>query len=139
MAVTKASAKFIKVSPRKMRQVVDLIRGKGVAAAEDVLAGLNKKPAQIVNKVLQSAVANAEHNNSLDRKDLYISKIYTDQGPALKRFRAGSMGRASMIKKRTAHVSLELDIKAAPKTKVQAKAKVESKTKAKTKAKGGKK
>ena len=123
MAVTKASAKFVKVSPRKVRQVLDLIRGRDVIAAESVLAGLNKKSAYIVEKVLKFAVANAEHNHSLEKDNLYISKICADQGPALKRFRAATMGRATMIKKRTSHVLLELDVRKDSKIKVKAKAK----------------
>jgi len=129
MAVTKASAKFVKISPRRLRQIVGLIRGKNVAAAEVVLASLDKKSAYIVEKLLKSAVANAEHNHSLEKDNLYISKICADQGPALKRFRAASMGRAAMIKKRSSHVLLELDIRKGSKIE----------TKAKVKAKGGKK
>jgi len=114
MAVTRAKARFIRVSPRKVRQVIDLIRGKDVQQALMVLNNLNKKSARIVAKVLNSAIANAHNNHGLKIQDLYISRIFADQGPMLKRYRAASMGRAVMVRRRTSHITVELDLKTPP-------------------------
>ncbi len=114
MAVTRAKARFIRVSPRKVRQVIDLIRGKDVQQALMVLNNLNKKSARIVAKVLNSAIANAHNNHGLKTQDLYISRIFADQGPMLKRYRAASMGRAVMVRRRTSHITVELDLKTPP-------------------------
>jgi len=114
MAVTRAKARFIRVSPRKVRQVIDMIRGKDVVQALMVLNNLNKKSARIVAKVLNSAIANAENNHGLKMQELYISRIFADQGPMLKRYRAASMGRAVMVRRRTSHITVELDLKNPP-------------------------
>ena len=111
MAVTKAHARFVKISPSKVRLVLNLIRGKDVISAEGLLFNMNKRGAQIVAKLLKSVVANAKNNNSLEREALYISGAYANQGPALNRFRAATMGRVSPIKRRTSHVTIELDYK----------------------------
>lgn len=113
MAVAYAKARFVRISPRKARQVIELIRGKDVITAESILSNLSKKSAYIVSKVLKSAVANAEHNHGLKKETLYISGIFADQGPTLKRYRAASLGRAVMIRRRTAHITVELDVKGA--------------------------
>ena len=126
MAVAKAEARYIKVAPRKVRQVLDLVRDKEVVLAQNILLNLNKKSAYVVNKILKSAVANAENNKGLKKEDLYISKTFAAGGPMLKRHQAASMGRAVLLRRRSSHIVLELDLK--NKNKVL-----------KTPAKGGKK
>ncbi len=111
MAATKAHARFVKISPLKVRLVLDLIRGKDVITAEGMLLNINKKGAKIVAKLLKSAVANAENNNSLEKENLYISSVYANQGPTLSRFRSATMGRVSPIRRRSSHVTIELDYK----------------------------
>lgn len=111
MAVTKAIARYVRISPYKVRQVINLIRGKDVTTAEAILANLNKRAAQIVNKVLKSAISNAEHNYGMKRENLYISRIFADQGPMYKRYRAAAFGRPVMIRHRTSHITVELDVK----------------------------
>ena len=102
----KAVAKYIRISPRKARQVVDLIRGKSVAEAYAILKFTPNKGAAIVENVLKSAVANAEHNYDMNVDELYVSSAYVDQGPSLKRFKPRAMGRADGIKKRTSHITV---------------------------------
>lgn len=106
---TKASAKYIRVSARKARLVVDLIRGKDVAEAQQILDFSDKAAARVVSKILNSAIANAEHNNGLNTDDLFVAKAYVDEGPTLKRFRPRAMGRATRINKRTSHITVVLD------------------------------
>ncbi len=117
MAVIKAHARFIRISPRKARLVVDVIRGKSVLIAENILSNMDKKATESITKLLKSAVANAEHNNSLKKENLYISKIYVNEGPMLKRHRAATMGRAMMIRRRCSHISIELETKESLKIK----------------------
>lgn len=102
----KAVAKFIRISPRKARQVCDLIRGKSVGEAFAILKFTPNKGAEIVENVLKSAVANAEHNYDMNIDELYVSQIFVDQGPTLKRFKPRAMGRADGIKKRTSHITV---------------------------------
>lgn len=102
----KAVAKYIRISPRKARQVVDLIRGKSVAEAYAILKFTPNKGAELVENVLKSAVANAEHNYDMNADELYVSQAYVDQGPSLKRFKPRAMGRADGIKKRTSHITV---------------------------------
>ncbi|HEO63739.1 MAG TPA: 50S ribosomal protein L22 [Candidatus Omnitrophica bacterium] len=111
MAVIKAKARFVKISPRKARLVLDMVRGKSVIAAQAILANMDKKSAGIVSKLLGSAIANAENNKALKKEDLYISAVFADQGPTLHRYKAATMGRASAIRKRTSHITVELDHK----------------------------
>ena len=106
---TKASAKYIRVSARKARLVVDLIRGRDVADAQQILEYSPKAAARVVSKVLNSAIANAEHNNGLNPDELFVSRAFVDEGPTLKRFRPRAMGRATRINKRTSHITLVLD------------------------------
>lgn len=101
---TRAVEKFIRMSPRKMRYVVALVRNKSVAEAVDILSLTPKKAALIIKKAVQSAAANATENSNMNEDDLYISKIYVNEGPTLKRFRPRARGRATRIRKRTAHV-----------------------------------
>lgn len=107
--IAKAHARFIRVSPRKMRQVVDLIRGKSVGAAFSILTNLNKRAAELAEDVLKSAASNAKKDPEIKDENLYISRMVVDGGPVLKRFRAMSMGRAGMIRHRTSHITVELD------------------------------
>jgi len=101
----RAIAKYIRVSPRKMRIVVDLIRGKEVEEAINMLKFCTMSAAKDVAKVINSAKSNAETNMGIDGS-LYISETYVDEGPTLKRFRPRAMGRASRINKRTSHVTV---------------------------------
>ncbi|HHV64513.1 MAG TPA: 50S ribosomal protein L22 [Peptococcaceae bacterium] len=103
---TKAVAKYIRISPRKVRQVVDLIRGKKVDEAFAILKFTPQISREPVTKVLKSAVANAEHNLDLSPDDLYVTKIYVDQGPTLKRIKPRAQGRADRIRKRTSHITV---------------------------------
>lgn len=102
----KAIAKFIRVSPRKARMVVDLIRGKKVEEALAILRYTPNKAAAAVSKVVKSAAANAEHNNEMDKDELIVSQIFVDQGPSLKRMMPRAMGRADIIKRRTSHITV---------------------------------
>lgn len=102
----KAVAKYIRISPRKVRQVADLIRGKKVGEAFAILKFTPKVAAAAIEKTLKSAVANAEHNHEMNADGLYISKIFIDQGPTLKRFKPRAMGRADLIRKRTSHITV---------------------------------
>lgn len=104
----RATAKYVRISPRKLRLVTDAVRGKDIAAARATLAFTNKGGARVVDKVISSAVANAENNHDLSSDDLYISRIYVNEGPTMKRFRPRAMGRAYRIRKRTSHVTVEL-------------------------------
>jgi len=108
--IVKAELKFIRISPTKIRQVLDLIRSKDVSEAEAILLHLNKRPKEYLIKILKQAVANAKVKG-FNKEQLYISKVICDVGPTWKRFKAAAFGRASSIKKRTAHVKMELDMK----------------------------
>ncbi|MEN6620339.1 MAG: 50S ribosomal protein L22 [Smithella sp.] len=107
----KAVAKYIRMSPQKVRLVVDLVRGKKLQEAQNILLYTRKYAAGIVAKVLNSAAANAAQNPNIDENILYVKKIYVDQGPALKRWRARAQGRAAGIKKRSSHITVVLDEK----------------------------
>lgn len=106
---TKAVAKYVRISPQKARLVVDLIRGLKVDKAKVILEFTQKKAAIIVSKLLKSAVANASQKPDVDENVLYVKKIFVDQGPALKRWRARAQGRAASIKKRMSHITIVLD------------------------------
>ena len=110
--ISRAIAKYVRVSPRKTRYVLDTIRGRGVEDAFAVLANINKGSAFYIRQVLKSALDNAIHKSkgSADALNLYISKATADGGPMLKRWRAASMGRANPILKRTSHIVIELDM-----------------------------
>ncbi|GAB6934799.1 50S ribosomal protein L22 [Calditerricola yamamurae] len=102
----RAIARYVRIAPRKARLVVDLIRGKDVGEAFAILRHTPKKAAPIVEKLLKSAIANAEHNHNMDPKKLYISKIYVDEGPTMYRIRPRAQGRAYRIRKRTSHITV---------------------------------
>ena len=105
----KASARNVRVSPRKVRLVIDAIRGKNVVRAVALLNTLRNRAVEPVLKVLQSAIANADSKNSEAEVDKFkIIKAYVDEARTLKRFRARAMGRASGIKKRSSHITLEI-------------------------------
>jgi large subunit ribosomal protein L22 len=101
-----ATARFIRMSPSKARQVVDLIRGRHVDEARRVLAFTQRGATLPVRKVLESAIANAEHNRSLAADELFVARAWVDEGPTLRRFRPRAMGRATRINKRTCHISV---------------------------------
>ncbi|MBM3250149.1 MAG: 50S ribosomal protein L22 [Candidatus Omnitrophica bacterium] len=108
--IAKAEAKYIRISPTKVRQVIDLIRYKDAKAAQGILTNLNKRPKEPLIKILNSAVANAKVKGfTLDQ--LYVSKAVCDPGPTWKRFKAAAFGRASPILRRTSHIRIELDLK----------------------------
>ncbi|GEB35037.1 MULTISPECIES: 50S ribosomal protein L22 [Brevibacillus] len=107
----KAVARNIRIASRKVRLVVDLIRGKQVGEALAILKHTPKAASPVVEKLLKSAIANAEHNYEMDPNSLVVSKIFVDQGPTLKRFRPRAMGRASRIHKRTSHITVVLNEK----------------------------
>ncbi|MFO7987693.1 MAG: 50S ribosomal protein L22 [Desulfatiglandaceae bacterium] len=106
---TRAVAKFIRISPQKVRLVMNQVRGKRVEEAVNLLMFAPQRGAGIVRKLIDSAVANAEENAGLDVDTLYIKRIYADQGPTLKRWRARALGRATRINKRTSHLTVVLD------------------------------
>ena len=108
--VTKAQAKYIRISPQKMRLVASVVKGTEIKKALSVLKFLNKKGAFYMEKVLLSAVANAK-SKGFEENQLFISKVVINPGPMLKRFRAASFGRAASIRKRTSHILVELDTK----------------------------
>lgn len=102
----KATAKTVRIAPRKVRLVVDLIRGKRIDEAISILKYTPKAGSPVVEKVLMSAIANAEHNYDLDLENLYVSEAYVNEGPTLKRYRPRARGSASPINKRTSHITV---------------------------------
>ena len=104
----KAVAKWVRTSPRKARLVVDHIRGRSVPEARTVLAFTQRAAAREIEKVLRSAVANAEANHNLDGDELVVAAVFVDEGPVLKRFRARARGRAARIHKPTCHITVKL-------------------------------
>jgi large subunit ribosomal protein L22 len=154
----RASAKWVRITPRKARLVVEHIRGRTVPEARTVLAFTERAAAREVEKLLRSAVSNAEANHGLIGDDLVVKSAYVDEGPMLKRWRARARGRSARIRKRTCHITLKLvpattatvtraepeapaeekpkrapRRKAAPKAKAETKPKAEAKPKAKPK------
>jgi large subunit ribosomal protein L22 len=103
---TKAVARYVRVSPYKVREVLDLIRGQEVERARATLRLTQRDAALVVAKVLNSAVANADHNDGLSEDELYVSACYCDEGPTLKRWRPRARGRATRIRKRTSHITV---------------------------------
>ena len=106
-----ATARYIRISARKVKVVIDLIRGKSVDDAEAILLYTPKAAAEPVLKLLRSAIANAENNLDLSRDNLYVAEIYANQGPTLKRYRPRARGSAFHIRKRTSHITVILDEK----------------------------
>jgi large subunit ribosomal protein L22 len=106
MQQAKAAANHVRIAPRKARLVVDLIRGKAVGDAIAILRHTPKTASPIVEKILNSAIANAEHNYSMDPNKLVVSQVYVNEGPTMKRFMPRAQGRASKINKRTSHITV---------------------------------
>ena len=104
--VAKAHAKYLRISPRKVKIVLDLIRGKDVATATAILLNTPKAASEPVLKLLKSAAANAENNHQMDPEKLYVSACYATPGPIIKRIMPRAQGRAYRINKRTSHVTL---------------------------------
>jgi large subunit ribosomal protein L22 len=155
----RAAAKWVRISPRKARLVVEHIRGRTVPEARTVLAFTQRAAAREVEKLLRSAVANAEANHGLIGDDLVVKAAYVDEGPMLKRWRARARGRSARIRKRTCHITLKLEPattltvtpagpqvrteekpkrgprrKAAPKTKAETETETKAETETETKA-----
>ena len=104
----KAVARFVRITPMKARRVVDLIRGLPADEAQRILKFAPQAASETVGKVLASAVANAEHNERLDPDTLFVSAAFVDEGPTMKRFRPRAQGRAYRIRKRTSHITVEV-------------------------------
>lgn len=107
----KAVAKSVRIAPRKVRLVIDLIRGKEVGEAIAILRHTQRGASPVVEKLINSAVANAEHNYEMDPDNLYISEAFVNEGMTLKRFRPRAQGRATQINKRTSHITVVLSEK----------------------------
>lgn len=107
---TRAKVRFIRMSPSKVREVLDLVRGLPVDQADEILELTDREGAVPVRKLLASAIANAENNDELDGDDLYISACYADEGPTLKRWRPRARGRATRIRKRTTHITIIVSV-----------------------------
>ena len=108
--VTQASAKlsYARISSRKVKAVIDLIRNKNVGEALAILKLTPKAASELVEKLLKSAIANAENNHGMDVEKLYVAEIFANQGPTLKRVRPRAQGRAFRIRKRTSHITVVL-------------------------------
>jgi len=104
----KAVAKYVRMSPIKLQPICDLVRGKDLNEALAILKFTPGKGSALVEKVVNSAKANAENNFDLDPDNLYVAEIYANQGPTMRRWRAGSQGRASIILKRSSHIGVTL-------------------------------
>ena len=109
-----ASARFVRIAPMKARRVVDMVRGQGVDDALALLQFAPQAASETVYKILESAVANAEGTESLDRNTLVVSKAMVDEGPTMKRWRPRAQGRASRINKRTSHITLVVQPRTQP-------------------------
>ena len=108
--IAQAKARYMRVSPVKVRQVIDLIRGKDVNSSLAILTHVNKGSTGMITKVLDSALSNAKQKG-LSEDQLYISRIQADQGPSWRRYRSAAFGRATGISKKTTHLTIELDLK----------------------------
>ena len=113
--IVKAKARFLRISPTKVRRVIDLLRGKNVESARAILFNVKLRPKEYLKKILESAVANAKVKG-FTAGQLYVSKIVCDSGPVWKRYKATAFGRATIIRRRTSHIQIELDIKDFTKT-----------------------
>lgn len=102
----KAQARFVRIAPRKARAVINLIKQKNVEEALGILRYTPRRGARIIAKVLQSAIANAEHNLELAGQNLYVDRAFVDEGPTLKRVRPRARGRRYLIRKRTSHITV---------------------------------
>lgn len=107
--ISRAVARYIRIAPRKVRVVVNLIRGKGVEEALNILKFTPRAGAKPVAKLVSSALANATQKGNIDVDTLVIDRIYVDEGPALKRYLPRAMGRATRIRKKSSHITVELE------------------------------
>jgi large subunit ribosomal protein L22 len=105
----RAIARYVRISSRKVKTVIDLIRGKQVTEAKAILMATPKAATEPVMKLLNSAIANAENNKDMAADTLFVAEVFADMGPTLKRFRPRAQGRASRIRKRTSHITIILD------------------------------
>jgi len=105
----KAGARFIRISPYKVREVAAIIKGKHVDEARRILAFTPKAASEAMSKILESAIANAEHNFSVPQEELFVKLVSADEGVTIKRFRPRAQGRGFRIRKRTSHINLELE------------------------------
>ncbi len=120
--IAKAISKYNRISPKKTRLLTRPLKGLTVAEAYAFLRNTNKKASRLIYKVLKSAFDNAHRKDpAVNETNIYISKIVADDGPMLKRFRAASMGRTTMIRRRTSHLTVHLDVKELPKKEVEEK------------------
>ena len=115
-ASARSTARYVRVTPQKARRIVDLIRGLPAGEAQTLLRFAPQAASEPVGKVLDSAIANAEHNHDLDRDSLVVTQAYVDEGPTLKRFRPRAQGRAYRIRKRTSHITVVVSPLEAPAT-----------------------
>jgi len=105
---TYATARYIRMSPTKVRQVVDLIRNKDIQEARRILTFTSRAAGRPVLKVLESAIANAENNFNLDPDELVVTRAFVDEGPTLRRFRPRARGRVTRVRKRTSHITVHV-------------------------------
>ncbi len=110
---SRAIARYVRISPQKARLVADMVRGQDVENALAVLDFTDKKAARILAKTLRSAIANAEDTQNVDVDDLYVKTVYVDEGPTTGRFRPRAQGRATAIRKRSSHITVVVDDRAA--------------------------
>ena len=108
--VTRAVLRYVRITPRKFRLIIPLVKGKRAEEAIGILSSVKKNASKYAIDVISSAINNTKRMQGVETSDLYISNLIANGGPMLKRFRAASMGRAGMIKKRTSHITVELDI-----------------------------
>jgi large subunit ribosomal protein L22 len=106
---TRAVLRHTRLAPNKVREVLDLVRGKPVHEAEDILRFSERDAAIVVGKVLHSAIANAENNDELEPEELFVSACFADEGTTIKRWRPRARGRATRIRKRTSHITIEVE------------------------------
>lgn len=114
-----AEAKYLKISPKKVRLVLDVIRGMSVEAAQNQLRFFPKKASSYILQLINSAIANAEHNFNLKKENLYVKEIFANEGPALQRWMPKALGRATPIKKRSSHIVVILAEKTPTKSKIK--------------------
>ncbi len=105
----KAEAKYVRISPRKVKPIADLVRGKNVDEAMAILKFTPNKGAKLLSKVVHSAKHNATNNHNMDESKLFISKVYANQGPTMKRWKAGSKGMANPFKHRMSHIGVVIE------------------------------
>jgi len=111
MSEVSVKSRFVRIAPRKLRLVSDLVRGNMVNEAISTLKFTNKRGAKVIYKALMSAVANAQTKGTIDVDTLYVKKIWVDEGPVMKRFMPRAQGRATLVRKKMSHVSITLDEK----------------------------